>query len=299
MSLTELTVETWPSSSASGCRSRPALPCSPARRARASHWSSTRWRWRWAHAPPPTRCDQGPMRRGSKRYSRVTAVEDDPLADVLAAGEGMAIIRREVGADGRSVCASTPQRDGGRPRHAGRAAGRDPRPARAAAPAGRRPAAGPAGSFRGARWPRAGGGAAYRAWRGTVAQAAEMLTDHTSWRAGWAAAPPGRRDRGRSGAAWRGRGPGAAAASATHAEAIARAADAAIRALRDESAGLDALAAARAELAQAAALDERFAAPAERASRWRLKPSSWRATWPTWVSGWTSTRPPVRQPRSG
>jgi DNA repair protein RecN (Recombination protein N) len=54
--------------------------------------------------------------------------------------------------------------------------------------------------------------------------------------------------------------------SATHAEAIASAADAAIRALRDESAGLDALATARAELTQAAALDERFAAPAERAS---------------------------------
>jgi len=36
-------------------------------------------------------------------FSGVTAEDDDPLADVLAAGEGMAIIRREVGADGRSV----------------------------------------------------------------------------------------------------------------------------------------------------------------------------------------------------
>ena len=36
-------------------------------------------------------------------FTDVVADDDDPLADVLAAGEGMAIIRREVGADGRSV----------------------------------------------------------------------------------------------------------------------------------------------------------------------------------------------------
>jgi len=53
---------------------------------------------------------------------------------------------------------------------------------------------------------------------------------------------------------------------ATHAEAIARAADAAVRALRDESGGLDALRAAGMELGQAAALDERFASLAERAT---------------------------------
>jgi DNA repair protein RecN (Recombination protein N) len=53
--------------------------------------------------------------------------------------------------------------------------------------------------------------------------------------------------------------------SATHAEAIAGAADAAVRALRDESAGLDALATVRAQLAQAAALDDRFSEVAERA----------------------------------
>ncbi|HEX6656030.1 MAG TPA: DNA repair protein RecN, partial [Candidatus Limnocylindria bacterium] len=52
---------------------------------------------------------------------------------------------------------------------------------------------------------------------------------------------------------------------ATHAEAIARAADAAVRALRDEAAGLDALRLVRGELAQAASLDDRFGEVAGRA----------------------------------
>ena len=36
-------------------------------------------------------------------FDGVSAGEDDPLADVLSAGDGMAIVRREVGADGRST----------------------------------------------------------------------------------------------------------------------------------------------------------------------------------------------------
>src|ERR687891_2178325 len=36
-------------------------------------------------------------------FDDVVAAADDPLADVLAAGDGMTIVRREVGADGRSV----------------------------------------------------------------------------------------------------------------------------------------------------------------------------------------------------
>ena len=87
---------------------------------------------------------------------------------------------------------------------------------------------------------------------------------------------------------------------ATHAEAIARAADAAVRALRDESAGLDALATARAELAQAAALDERFAAPAERAGSLEAEAVELaRDVARAGRSGWTSTRPPARPRRSG
>ena len=56
---------------------------------------------------PPAATDQ--VRSGTDAarveavFTDVAADEDDPLADVLAAGEGMAIIRREVGVDGRSV----------------------------------------------------------------------------------------------------------------------------------------------------------------------------------------------------
>jgi DNA repair protein RecN (Recombination protein N) len=54
--------------------------------------------------------------------------------------------------------------------------------------------------------------------------------------------------------------------AASHAETIATAADAALRSLRDDAAGLDALRAARSALGQAAIHDERFAALEERAS---------------------------------
>jgi DNA repair protein RecN (Recombination protein N) len=108
---------------------------------------------------------------------------------------------------------------------------------------------------------------AHAAWRATVAQAAEMLADP--------------HELARRVELLRHQASEIAAATvrtgedeelerqlrvAANAEAIARAADAAVRALRDESAGLDALRAAAGELAEAAALDERFASLADRAA---------------------------------
>jgi DNA repair protein RecN (Recombination protein N) len=200
-------------------------------------------------------------------FTDVVSDEDDPLADVLAAGEGMAIIRREVGADGRSLVRVNDRSVtvGGLATLGARLAEIHGQHEQQRLLAGDRQLAlldrfGELGG-------RVGDvGAAHRAWRGTVARSAEMLTDehelarrvellrHQVDEITAAAAQPGedevleRQLR-----------------TAAHAEAIARAADAAVRALRDESAGLDALATARAELAQAAALDDRFVALAERA----------------------------------
>ena len=200
-------------------------------------------------------------------FTDVASDEDDPLADVLAAGEGMAIIRREVGADGRSLVRVNDRSVtvGGLATLGARLAEIHGQHEQQRLLAGDRQLAllDRFGELDGRV---ADVAAAHRAWRGTVAQAAEMLTDehelarrvellrHQVDEITTAAAQPGEDE-----ALER------QLRSATHAEAIARAADAAVRALRDESAGLDALAAARAELAQAAALDERFAALADRA----------------------------------
>ena len=200
-------------------------------------------------------------------FTDVASDEDDPLADVLAAGEGMAIIRREVGADGRSLVRVNDRSVtvGGLATLGARLAEIHGQHEQQRLLAGDRQLAllDRFGELDGRV---ADVAAAHRAWRGTVAQAAEMLTDehelarrvellrHQVDEITAAAAQPGEDE-----ALER------QLRSATHAEAIARAADAAVRALRDESAGLDALATARAELAQAAALDERFAALADRA----------------------------------
>jgi DNA repair protein RecN (Recombination protein N) len=201
-------------------------------------------------------------------FTDVIGDEDDPLADVLAAGDGMAIIRREVGADGRSMVRVNDRSVtvGGLATLGARLAEIHGQHEQQRLLAGDRQLAllDRFGELDGRVLEVA---AAHRAWRGTVAQAAEMLTDehelarrvellrHQVDEIAAAAVQPDEDE-----ALER------QLRSATHAEAIARAADAAIRALRDESAGLDALATARAELTQAAALDERFAAPAERAS---------------------------------
>jgi DNA repair protein RecN (Recombination protein N) len=193
-------------------------------------------------------------------FDGVVADDDDPLADVLAAGDGMAIVRREVSADGRSLVRVNDRSVtvGGLAALGERLAeihGQHEQQRLLAADRQR------------ALLDRFGAleaqldavGAAHRTWRATVAQAAEMLTDahelarrvellrHQADEIGVAALRPAEdqelEERLRA---------------ATHAEAIARAADAAVRALRDESGALDALRAARAELAQAASHDERF-----------------------------------------
>jgi DNA repair protein RecN (Recombination protein N) len=200
-------------------------------------------------------------------FTDVAADEDDPLADVLAAGEGMAIIRREVGADGRSVVRVNDRSVtvGGLATLGSRLAEIHGQHDQQRLLAAERQLAllDRFGELEGRV---AAVAAAYRAWRGTVAQAAEMLTDehelarrvellrHQVDEIAAAAPQPGEDE-----ALER------QLRSATHAEAIARAADAAVRALRDEPAALDALATVRAELEQAAAMDERFAGLAERA----------------------------------
>jgi DNA repair protein RecN (Recombination protein N) len=200
-------------------------------------------------------------------FTDVAADEDDPLADVVAAGEGMAIIRREVGADGRSLARVNDRTVtvGGLATLGARLAEIHGQHEQQRLLAGDRQLA-LLDRFGELVGHVADVDVAHRAWRGTVAQAAEMLTDeqelarrvellrHQVDEITAAAAQPGEDE-----ALER------QLRTATHAEAIARAADAAVRALRDESAGLDALATARAELAQAAALDDRFAALAERA----------------------------------
>jgi DNA repair protein RecN (Recombination protein N) len=200
-------------------------------------------------------------------FTDVAADADDPLADVLAAGEGMAIIRREVGADGRSVVRVNDRSVtvGGLAMLGARLAEIHGQHEQQRLLAGDRQLD-LLDRFGELEARVAEVGAVHRAWRSTVAQAAEMLTDahelarrvellrHQVDEISAASVQPGEDD-----ALER------QLRSATHAEAIARAADAAVRALRDESAGLEALATVRAELTQAAALDERFAELAERA----------------------------------
>ncbi|HKO33361.1 MAG TPA: DNA repair protein RecN [Candidatus Limnocylindria bacterium] len=200
-------------------------------------------------------------------FTDVAAAEEDPLADVIAAGEGMAIIRREVGADGRSLVRVNDRSVtvGGLATLGARLAEIHGQHEQQRLLAGDRQLAllDRFGELDGRV---AEVGAAHRAWRGTVAQAAEMLTDehelarrvellrHQVDEITAAAVQPAEDESLER-----------QLRSATHAESIARAADAAIRALRDESAGLDALTTVRAELSHAATLDERFAALAERA----------------------------------
>jgi DNA repair protein RecN (Recombination protein N) len=110
-------------------------------------------------------------------------------------------------------------------------------------------------------------GGAYRAWRAAVARSAELLTDehelarrvellgHQAEEIAAAALRLGEDEELE-----------AQLRAASHAEAIAQAADAALRSLREDAAGLDALRAARGALGQAAAHDERFVALEERAA---------------------------------
>jgi DNA repair protein RecN (Recombination protein N) len=201
-------------------------------------------------------------------FDEVVAADDDPLADLLAAGEGSAIVRREVSADGRSLA-----RLNDRSVTVGGLAALGERLAeihgqheqqRLLAADRQLELLDRFGELSPLRDAVAD---AYRAWRAVVAQAAELLTDehelarrvellrHQVDEIAAAALRPGEDEELE-----------AQLRAASHAEAIAAAADAALGSLRDDAAGLDALRTTRASLAQAAAHDERFAALEERAA---------------------------------
>ena len=195
-------------------------------------------------------------------------VEEDPLADVVAAGEGMAIVRREVGADGRSTVRVNDRTVtvgglaslGGRlgEIHGQHDQQRLLEPARQLALLD---------GYGGHTELGTRVSEAHAAWRATVAAASELLTDaHELARRVellrhqvdeiMAAAP----------------GPGedaeleALLRSAEHAETIARAAADAVAALRDDGGASDALAAAERSLISAAQHDDRFAPLVDRAA---------------------------------
>jgi DNA repair protein RecN (Recombination protein N) len=201
-------------------------------------------------------------------FDDVHAAEDDPLAELLAAGEGTAIVRREVTADGRSLARLNDRSVtvGGLAALGERLAeihGQHEQQRLLAADRqlellDRFGELGPA---------RDAVAAAHREWRGVVARSAELLTDehelarriellrHQADEIAGAGLRPGEDEELE-----------ALLRAATHAEAIAQAADAALRSLRDDAGGLDALRAARMALGQAAVNDDRFAPLEERAA---------------------------------
>jgi DNA repair protein RecN (Recombination protein N) len=213
--------------------------------------------------------------RAGAAAARVEAVfdapaitDEDPLADIVAAGEGMLIVRREVGADGRSVArandrtvtvgglASLGARLG--EIHGQHDQQRLLEPARQLALLD---------GFGGHRAALEAVAAAHRAWRGTVAAAAELMTDphelarrvellrHQADEIG-AAAPRAGEDADLE----------AQLRAAEHAETIFRAASEAVAALRDEGSATETLGLAERALLQAAQHDERFGPFVDRAS---------------------------------
>ena len=195
-------------------------------------------------------------------------LSEDPLADVLAEGDGLAIVRREVGADGRSVArlndrtvtvgslATLGTRLG--EIHGQHDQQRLLEPARQLALLD---------GFGGHRERLEAVAEAHRAWRATVARAAELVTDaHELARRvellrhqvdEIAAADPK---------------PGedleleAQLRAAEHAESIARAAAEAVAALREEGGAADALAIVERGLIGAGQHDDRFSPLADRAA---------------------------------
>jgi DNA repair protein RecN (Recombination protein N) len=201
-------------------------------------------------------------------FDDVQPTEDDPIGDVLAAGEGQALVRREVSADGRSQV-----RVNDRSVTVGGLASLGERLAEIHGQHEQQRLLAPdrqiqlLDRFGELDVLREEVGEAHRAWRATVARATELLTDahelarrvellsHQAEEIGGAALRPAEDQELE-----------AQLRAATHAEAIARAADEAVRALRDDAAALDALRVARAALGQASSLDERFTELGERAS---------------------------------
>jgi DNA repair protein RecN (Recombination protein N) len=194
--------------------------------------------------------------------------DDDPMREVVAAGEGSVIVRREVGADGRSVArvndrAVTVGGLAGLGARLGEIHGQHDQqrllePARQLALLDGFGGHGPAVADVGER---------YRAWRATVAASAELLTDahELARRVDLLRHQVGEIEgaRPRIGEDTELE---AQLRAASHAETVARSAGEAVSALRDDAGAGDALSTAERGLATAAEHDDRFAALAERAS---------------------------------
>ncbi|MEP7081368.1 MAG: DNA repair protein RecN [Chloroflexota bacterium] len=201
-------------------------------------------------------------------FDAPTPLAEDPLAEVLADGDGVAIVRREVGADGRSLA-----RVNDRAVTVGSLAGLGVRlgeihgqheQQRLLEPARQLALLDAYGDLAG----QAGDVAErQRAWRSTVAASAELLTDehelerrrellrHQVDEIG-GAAPKAGEDVELE----------VQLRAAQHAETIARSAAEAVGAIRDESGATDALSVAERALLAAAQHDERLAALADRAA---------------------------------
>lgn len=213
--------------------------------------------------------------RSGADAARVEAIFDAPpldpgdaMADVVAAGDGLAIVRREVGADGRSIA-----RVNDRTVTVGGLASLGTRLGEIHGQHDQQRLLEPAhqlallDGFGGHATLVASVAEAHRAWRATVAAAVELLTDaHELARrmellrhqvdeiAG--AAPRSGEDAELE----------AQLRAAEHAETIARAAAEAVAALRDDGGASDLLGAAERSLLGAAQHDERFTPLADRAS---------------------------------
>ena len=195
-------------------------------------------------------------------------LDEDPLADLLAEGDGLAIVRREVGADGRSVARLNDRAVtvgslsalGGR---LGEIHGQHEQQ-RLLEPARQLTLLDAYGDLRPAAEAVAG---LHRAWRATLAASAELLTDaHELERRVEllrhqvneirSAAPRATEDADLEGQL----------RAAQHAETIARGAAEAATALRDDGGATDALGLAERALVSAAQHDQRFVALSDRAA---------------------------------
>ena len=201
-------------------------------------------------------------------FDAPTLAAEDPMADLVAEGDGSVIVRREVGADSRSVARMNDRTVtvGGLASvgaHLGEIHGQHDQqrllePARQLALLD---------AYGGHTTLLAKVAEAHRGWRATVAVAVELLTDahelarrvellrHQSVEIA-AAAPRAGEDLELE----------AQLRASTHAETIARAAAEAVAALRDDGAAADALAAVERGLLTAATHDERFSPLADRAA---------------------------------
>ena len=194
--------------------------------------------------------------------------DDDPLADLIEAGEGSVIVRREIGSDGRSTV-----RLNDRAVTVGGLASLGARLAEIHGQHDQQRLLEPSrqlsllDGFGGHSALVEAVADAHRAWRACVVASTELLTDahelarriellrHQADEIATAAPRPGEDAELE-----------AQLRSATHAEAIARAASGAIAALREDDAAAERLSVAERELASAAQLDVRFEPLADRAA---------------------------------